>query len=685
MNLFELFIKVSVDDQASGQLDSIGTKMGGGLQKAAKIGIAAVSAATTAIVSLTKQAVSSFAEYEQLAGGAQKIFDQMDYSKIAKDASNAYIELGMSANQYLSVINDVGAAFASTMGDAAGYETAKKGLKAISDYASGTGKSVDELSQKFTLITRSTSSYQSIADQFSGILPATSKGFLDQAKAAGLLSEEYDKLTDVPIAEYQAAVSEMLEQGVEDIGLYNNTMEEAFTTISGSIAMTKSAWDNLITGLADDNANLGPLITSFADSAMIAFDNIVPKVQTAMDGAAQLIGTLVPQIIQKIPEIITENLPVILSSGVSLIQNLVNGIATAVPYIIEEMPNVIGAFLGFIEENLGSFVESGSSALVSLVDGIIGAIPDMLSRLPEIISSFTNFVTENLPTIFEMGSETLASLVDGIIENIPYLLSELPKVISAFVDFVTQSLPTIVESGVDVLVSLVTGIIESIPTLIAETPKIITSFVSTIIEKLPEIISSGGEIILALIEGIIGAIPELVKALPEIITAIVDGITNLMSDIIGIGGAIIDGIKQGIQNAWEAFTGWVGGLFGGLVDGVKGLLGIQSPSKVFAEIGTNMAAGISEGWGDEFGKVKGEIEDGMHFSAGSVEFKDSGLGISSSGIVNGVSSSVSSGSYDSRPISINLVLPDGTALARYLLDPLANYAKANGTPILNPN
>ena len=77
--------------------------------------------------------MNNYAEYEQLAGGAQKIFDQMDYSKIAKDANNAYKELGLSANQYLAVINDVGATFAATMGDEAGYEAAKTGLKAISD------------------------------------------------------------------------------------------------------------------------------------------------------------------------------------------------------------------------------------------------------------------------------------------------------------------------------------------------------------------------------------------------------------------------------------------------------------------------------------------------------------------------------------------------------------------------
>ena len=268
MNLFELFVKIGVDDQASDKISNLSSKLGDGLKTAAKIGTAAVGAAAAGITALTKSAVDGFAEYEQLAGGAAKIFDEMNQADILRDAQNAYKDLGLSANQYLSVINDVGATFAATMGDAAGYEAAKTGLKAISDYASGTGKNVDELSQKFTLITRSTSSYQSIADQFSGILPATSSGFLEQAQAAGVLSGKYKQLTEVPIDEYQAAVSKMLEKGVADLGLANNTMDEAFSTLSGSLAMAKGAWSNLVTGRADDSADLDALINNFVESVV---------------------------------------------------------------------------------------------------------------------------------------------------------------------------------------------------------------------------------------------------------------------------------------------------------------------------------------------------------------------------------------------------------------------------------
>lgn len=285
MNLFELFVKIGVDDQASGEISKLSQSVGAGLEKATKIGV-------SALATLGTVAVKSFADYEQLAGGAAKIFDEMSQTKVLNDANNAYKELGLSANQYLAIINDVGATFAATMGDRAGYETAQTGLKAISDYASGTGKNVDLLSEKFTMITRSTSSYQSIADQFSGILPATSNDFLVQAQAAGILSDSYTELTQVPIAEYQQAVSQMLQKGVEELGLANNTVLEAETTISGSFAAMKSAASNFMTAMVDDNADVGESFEIMKKTALTFFNNVEPKVWQFLSSISPIATTV---------------------------------------------------------------------------------------------------------------------------------------------------------------------------------------------------------------------------------------------------------------------------------------------------------------------------------------------------------------------------------------------------------
>lgn len=96
-----------------------------------------------------------------------------------------------------------------------------------------------------------------------------------------------------------------------------------------------------------------------------------------------------------------------------------------------------------------------------------------------------------------------------------------------------------------------------------------------------------------------------------------------------------------------------------------------------------MALGLGQGWNNEYNRIRRDIEGGMDFGTANVDFSSSGLGVSSAGIVNGISSAVQGGDFGS--MIINLMLPDGTRMASYLLGPLADYAKANGTPILNPS
>ena len=468
MNLFELFVKIGVDDQASDKISDLSSKLGNGLKTAAKIGTAAVGAAAAGITALTKSAVDGFAEYEQLAGGAAKIFDEMNQADILRDAQNAYKDLGLSANQYLAVINDVGATFAATMGDAAGYEAAKTGLKAISDYASGTGKNVDELSQKFTLITRSTSSYQSIADQFSGILPATSSGLLEQAQAAGILSGKYKQLTEVPIDEYQAAVSKMLEKGVADLGLANNTMDEAFSTLSGSLAMAKGAWSNLVTGLANDSADLDTLINNFVESVVAATRQIIPTIGKALDGIGTLINEIVPVALDYIPKIIVEFLPKIAESAVGIITS----IGTA------------------IFDNIDQILEFGQQMLDSLLSGITNNADSISGPVTEIITKLANFIYENLPEITMAGFNILLTLIVGIIHAIPDLATAATKAIIEFASYLLS------------------------------------------VENLEKILSVGGELISSLAQGILNALGLIVDAGANVVESIKQGIASAWDGIV---------------------------------------------------------------------------------------------------------------------------------------------------------
>lgn len=415
MNLLDLFVKVGVKDETQAGLSKISGAVGKGLATAAKVGAAAVGAATVAVAGLTKTAVSQFGEYEQLVGGAQKIFDQMDYSQIAHDAQEAYKTMNLSASEYLAMMNSVGATFSQTMGDEKGYNTAKRGMQAIADYASGTGRNVTELNEKFAMITRAASSYQSIADQFSGILPATSKDFLKQAQAAGFLSQKYTDLTKVPVAEYQEAVSKMLEKGVADLGLTNNTVIESEKTLTGSIAALKSAWKNLITGLADPNANLGALIKTYVDTGKTALKNVVPAVRQALTGVSQLVRESAPIIAEELPQLITDLLPSVLSAAGALVAALIENLPAILKAIGDAIPEIMNQIFASIEGILPSSLIPAFQKLKDAINGVI----DWLKNLDE----------SQVNTIVGMA-EVVAAIV-GVIAMINTVISAVGAVSTA--------------------------------------------------------------------------------------------------------------------------------------------------------------------------------------------------------------------------------------------------------------
>lgn len=367
---------------------ALGQKLGGGIMSGLKtvvtgaaIGTAVAGAAMGKVV---KDAFSVGAEYEQLAGGVEKIFADMDTSKIFKDANKAFKNLNLSANDYLAVINDVGASFSATMGAEAGYETAKKGLQAISDYASGTGKSVDLLSQKFTMISRSTSSYMSIADQFSGILPATSADFLAQAKAANLLSESYTELSQVPIAEYQQAIASMLELGVEKLNLAGNTAAETATTLTGSLGAVKASWDNVLVamttgeGLDEAMANLQTSVGNLSNVALETLNTFAPQV---------------PELIKGIGAALVDNAPDIIANGTYITAQMAAGLINGIGDFNENWPDFKESVAAAFEELDWSFLGTG----------MVGEMLDGAKQKWEDVKSWWAGVKDSLPP----GSATI--------------------------------------------------------------------------------------------------------------------------------------------------------------------------------------------------------------------------------------------------------------------------------------
>lgn len=289
------------------------------------------------------------------------------------------------------------------------------------------------------------------------------------------------------------------------------------------------------------------------------------------------------------------------------ISGLVTQASAALPGVIAAGAQVVGAMVSGIRQSIPAILATGAELVGQLAAGVAEAVPELVASAPAAVAGFLEGITERLPEVLNQGVELINSLVAGVLETIPDMVAQLPAIITAFVDFVADNLPAILNAGIDILISLVTGIINAIPELIAQLPAIITAIVGALAENAPRIIVAGFDVLMSLVDGILSAIPELVAALPQIINAIIDGIEALMDGIIGIGRSIVQGIWQGIQDMASWITEKVTGFFSGIVDGVKDLLGVHSPSTVFAEMGGNMALGLGQGFAAEMSGIRQQI------------------------------------------------------------------------------
>lgn len=572
-----------------------------------------------AFISVGKQAVEAYGNYEQLAGGAKKIFEGIDYSQIDKDAKKAYKELNMSANEYLSAINLAGASFAQTMGSKKGYETARKGMIAIADYASGTGKNINELNQKYQMISRSASVYQSIADQFSGILPQTSKDFLAQAQSAGLLEKKYKKLTDVPVAEYQEAVTKMIEKGVGSLGLLGNTAKESMSTLTGSLAMTKSAWDNLLIGISDDSADFDELIDNLVESASAAGENLIPRIEKIIGGIGKTVDKLLPVLIERVPAMISENAPTILSSisstatlifntlitylprivsfGTKLIVNLVDGLISALPQMVDAgvkiiselltglgtaLPQIVVKFVELIPQIVQALI-SGTPELIrgaiTFLTAIVEALPEVIKAiseaLPQIVNSVVRGLIEAIPVLIDGAICLLMAIVDAIPQILPPLIAALPQIINTIVNGLIEALPLLLDGSIKLFMALIDAIPLVIEMLVPQIPQIIEAILTALLDNIPKILEAGLQLMLQLADGMISSLPHVLDA------------------VLRIGSSIVEGLLSSIGSVFSSIGSWLNEhVFKPFVNGFKSLFGIHSPSTVMQTMGKFVVEGF---------------------------------------------------------------------------------------------
>lgn len=300
-NVFELFATISLDtDEYERKLKDSENKtstfadvLKANLASGAII--AGVKKLAGVVADVGKAAYTSYARYEQLAGGAQLMFGDA-YDFVAEKARNAYKTVQMSQNDYLQQVNGFATGLKTALGGnvQAAAELADKVITAEADVVAATGNTQEAVQNAFNGIMKS--NYTMLDNLQLGIAP-TKEGFQQLIDKVNEWNAENGKATSYTIdnlADCQAALVDYIEMQ----GLAGYAANEAAGTIEGSTASMKAAWQNLATGMADSSADMEGLTKDFVDSVFTAGKNIIPRVQQIVTG----VGTATAEAISYLRE-----------------------------------------------------------------------------------------------------------------------------------------------------------------------------------------------------------------------------------------------------------------------------------------------------------------------------------------------------------------------------------------------
>ena len=678
-------VKNSLESQLSGAATEAGGTAGGkfgtafssGLKTvatgAAKVTAAAITAASTGVAALTKAAVSSYSEYEQLVGGVQTLFTPTESmsefvtkmgeigvsaetaakkyyagsEKVMSDANNAWKTAGLSANEYMETVTSFSASLIQSLdGDTEkASEYANKAITDMSDNANKMGTSIESIEnayqgfakQNYTMLDNLKLGYGGTKSEMERLITDAEKldsTFVAQKDSAGNLAMSYADIVDA------------IHIVQDEMGITGTTAEEATTTISGSLGMLSASWSNLVTGLADENANLDELIENVMKS-LVGYvddagnevngflDNIIPVIETTLSSIGDLMVRMVPEILDILPTLINDTLPDVITAGTSLVQGLVtsmsdnsdtiksvitqlvNSIVSMLPDIISLGGQIASTLATAIMDNLDKILEAAGQILEMILTGLSNNAEKLSSGAVEIISMLAGFITDNIDLVLNSAIEIVNGLANGLIENLDVLLEAglelLMAIVSAIPDFIIKladSLPDIIDAIVDYLtgegcVDIIEAATEMFLGLVKALPDVLVALTDAlvgIIDSVVQLMSGDGSS--EILEAALIMFLEIAKAVPEILGTLLGAIGELIVGVVNALTTYALNMKNAAVELWGKIKDALSEVAEEIIDSVKEKVqswadAISDKVEDFKTIGQNLITGLWNGISDK--------------------------------------------------------------------------------------
>lgn len=614
--LMELMVKIGGDtsglDKAlgsvGGKVASMGKSIVGGM---AKFSVAAVGAAAAGVTALTKTAVDAYANYQQLEGGVQTLYGSA-MNKVMTDAKAAYETAGLSMNEYMDTVNGMAGALKQSLGsESAAADKANQAVIQMADNANKMGTSLESIQNAYAGFAKGNYTMLDNLKLGYGGTKEEMQRLLDKAKE---LKAKQGEMVDYSIDSY-ADIVDAIKVVQDEMGITGTTADEARETITGSLAMVKSSWENLMTTLASgDSSAISDSISKLVDSAKTALTNLKPVIIDSIKGIAQLITELAPVIAEELPALMREILPPLTEALVQLLE-------AALPVLAELLP-------GMIQTLLPALIESFSA----LVHALVEAWPEIWAGLKEafgiVVDEISKALEEKFPGIGEMLSEVLQNLEKWA----PVLITlagawatlKAAMAISNTISSVTAGFNSMkgaltlvggklklfgtwmTGTAIPAITSFITaaapflGILAAIAAAIAVVVLVVKNW-GAISEWLGDV--WGGIKMMA--EDVWNGICDVVTFAIEEIGEFLEEVWNGIADFLG---GIWDGIKNTASEVWGAITGLASEIWGGITDTISGL--VEGVADTLSNTWDGIKQTASDAW-NAVNEAASELWDGI--------------------------------------------------------------------------
>ena len=581
MNLLDLMVRIGVDDQASSKVEGItsgaiarGVAMGNAMWDVTKQVAGAVASAAKSVVG---GAVEAYSTYEQMVGGVDKLFGDAS-GKLQQYAAQAYQTSGMSANQYMEQATSFSAALINSLGGdtARAADMADVAMRAMSDNVNVFGSNMQDVQNAF----------QGFAKQNYTMLDNLKLGY-------GGTKEEMQRLIDDANA-YAASIGQASDLSIDSFsdivtaielvqeaqGIAGTTAKEAAGTIEGSVNMAKAAWENLLAGIANPDADVEALVGNLLGAVDNVVTNVAPRVGQVFTTVVSYLPTAVSQVGQTL-------LPVVADAAAGLVGDIAQ--------------NIVPALQG---------------AMQTIHDAIYQGQAQLLLNFGIDVSPVVNAV-ERIKNAAEQAFGSID--VSGLMSGLEALGGAAESIGAAFAGFNLAPLFDGIAAGINAVIAVLEPCGERLQEVFSDPA--VQQALQLLVDLLGLVANAIGVVLGAAITDAVELFSELLTTVSQIIVGITDFVMMVVQFFTGDLPAAFQGFQQAADSAMSEAGAAISGLFsaiGSFVVSAIGAIGsfVSSAISAAAQAGSGFLSGIQSFFGQVPGAIAGFIASAVSVLVG---------------------------------------------------------------------